>query len=97
MIHQLKIRPKYFEDIANGLKTFEVRKNDRYFQVGDYIGLNELATAEKFGETGRFILAKVVYIFEDKNFLQPGYVILGIQPCTVLDKGIDTVQIYDEC
>ena len=36
MIHQLKIESKYFEDIASGKKTFEVRNNDRNFIVGDW-------------------------------------------------------------
>ena len=36
-IHTLKIKHKYLEDIKLGLKTFEIRKNDRDFQVGDVI------------------------------------------------------------
>ena len=35
MIHQLKIEPDYFKKIVEGVKTFEVRKNDRDFHVGD--------------------------------------------------------------
>jgi hypothetical protein len=27
--HEIKIEPKYFDDAAKGIKTFEVRKNDR--------------------------------------------------------------------
>lgn len=42
MIHQLKCEAKYFEDVCSGNKTFEVRKNDRGFHVGDYLALNEL-------------------------------------------------------
>ena len=39
--HELKIYPKYFEAILDGKKTFEIRKNDRYFHVGDRIVLKE--------------------------------------------------------
>lgn len=43
MIHQLKIDSEYFDDVASGKKTFEVRKNDRNFLVGDFLALNETA------------------------------------------------------
>ena len=35
--HELKIKPQYFWDIDCDIKTFEVRKNDRNFEVGDII------------------------------------------------------------
>ena len=41
MIHELKCLPIYFDPTMNGLKTFEVRKNDRPFRVGDVLALNE--------------------------------------------------------
>lgn len=41
MIHELKCYPEYFEALVSGKKSFEIRKNDRGFQVGDYIALNE--------------------------------------------------------
>ena len=41
MIHELKCLPEYFEALAAGKKTFDIRKNDRGFQVGDLIALNE--------------------------------------------------------
>ncbi len=36
-IHTLKIKYEYLLDIVKGNKTFELRKNDRDFQVGDII------------------------------------------------------------
>ena len=35
--HELKIKHCYLVDIARGIKTFELRKNDRDYQVGDLI------------------------------------------------------------
>lgn len=35
--HILKLRSEFFEDVLNGRKTFEVRKNDRGFQKGDLV------------------------------------------------------------
>ena len=36
-LHELKIKNEYLVDITVGLKTFELRKNDRDYQVGDLI------------------------------------------------------------
>ncbi|MGV8956606.1 DUF3850 domain-containing protein [Lactococcus lactis] len=37
--HELKLDIKYFEDVKSGKKNFEIRKNDRDFQVGDILEL----------------------------------------------------------
>lgn len=41
MIHELKIWPQYYARVADGSKTFEVRDNDRDFQLGDTVILHE--------------------------------------------------------
>lgn len=41
MNHTLKIHPQYYARVADGSKTFEVRENDRGFQSGDTITLQE--------------------------------------------------------
>lgn len=41
MKHELKIWPKYYCRVRSGEKTFEVRDNDRDFQRGDIVVLNE--------------------------------------------------------
>ncbi|MFX1236323.1 MAG: ASCH/PUA domain-containing protein [Promethearchaeota archaeon] len=62
--HKLKIWPEFFNAVLDGTKKFEIRKNDRNFQVGDKIILKEWnPSAEKF--TGRS-LAKWI------NFIVPG-------------------------
>lgn len=35
--HRLKVFIRYADAIMNGTKTFEVRKNDRGYEVGDKI------------------------------------------------------------
>lgn len=37
MTHQLKISLPFANALIDGLKTFEVRKNDRGFNAGDYV------------------------------------------------------------
>lgn len=39
MIHELKTWPEFFDAVDRGEKTFEVRRDDRGFQVGDEIVL----------------------------------------------------------
>lgn len=41
MLHELKTWPTYFERIADGSKTFEIRRNDRGYQAGDTLRLRE--------------------------------------------------------
>lgn len=35
--HRVKIFPSYFEAQVNNSKNFEIRKNDRNYQVGDLL------------------------------------------------------------
>lgn len=41
MLHELKIYPMHFNDILKNNKNFEVRKDDRLYEVGDYLYLRE--------------------------------------------------------
>lgn len=41
--HRLKIFVKYADAIMSGAKTFEIRKNDRDYEVGDSIVFNVVA------------------------------------------------------
>lgn len=73
--HCLKILPKYFNDVQSGVKTFEIRKNDRDFKVGDYLLLEEyLPDKEKY--TGRKVEKKITYItdYAQKN----NYIVMAI-------------------
>jgi hypothetical protein len=37
--HELKTDPEAFDAVASGAKTFELRRNDRDYQVGDVLVL----------------------------------------------------------
>lgn len=41
MKHELKIWPQYYARVKDGSKTFEIRDNDRGFQMGDELTLRE--------------------------------------------------------
>jgi hypothetical protein len=78
-MHELKTWPHYFRDILSGHKQFELRKNDRGFQVGDTLWLREW-DPEKQQYTGREIYKRVNYMLHPGLGLEEGYVIMGIQP-----------------
>lgn len=61
MKHELKVWPAYFVALADGRKTFEVRKNDRGFLLGDTLVLKEWRPSDRT-YTGRSIVRSVSYI-----------------------------------
>ena len=73
VIHELKTLPAYFQEVADGNKTFEIRENDRGFATGDILILREF----KDRASGRVVTAKVTYITEFKQ--RPNYVVMGIK------------------
>lgn len=95
MIHQLKCERQYFEAVAAGRKTFEVRENDRDFQEGDYLAMNEIVTGENtptgYIYTNRSCLVVVDYILEDVQYLQPGYVCMAIKPCHIITQNSNLI------
>lgn len=85
IIHALKIDPNYFDDVVQGRKTFEIRKNDRGFKKGDYLALNELDDT-RTEYSGRSVLARITYIVDDERFCKEGFVVMGISVCTVKER-----------
>ncbi|EOA2747431.1 DUF3850 domain-containing protein [Enterococcus faecalis] len=73
-IHELKILPEYFEAVVSGNKRFEIRKNDRNYQKGDILRLNEYQDGQY---TGDVHVAEITYITDYAQ--QDGYVVLGIK------------------
>lgn len=78
MVHQLKILPKWFTDVATNKKNFEIRYNDRNFKVGDILVLKEY---ENGTYTGSKVKRKVNYILhgDDTLGLSKDYCILGLE------------------
>jgi len=75
--HYLKTTPEFFQDVKSGAKIFEVRLNDRDYQVGDTAVLQEwLPHTEQY--SGDEITKKITYILDDKVYCSPGYVIMSL-------------------
>ncbi len=74
--HELKTVNPYFTDVWNGQKTAELRFNDRNFQVGEKMVLNEY-DKESDTYSGRFVVAVITNIVSDYVGLMPGFVMLS--------------------
>lgn len=86
MFHVLKLDSKYYDASLTNAKTFEIRKNDRKFKVGDIIKLVEVNSELRdestvwIGATGRAHYKVITYILDDAEYLKDGYVCLGLKP-----------------
>ncbi|MEG7337555.1 DUF3850 domain-containing protein [Bacillus cereus] len=76
MLHNLKINKVFFTPVLEQIKTFEIRKNDRDFHIGDKVILNEWDD-ENQQYTGRNVKVEILYItdYEQKD----NYVVFGFK------------------
>ena len=79
--HILKCQKEYYALVEKGLKSFELRFNDRYFRVGEQVVIIETDAGFR---TGKELPPKeIVYILEGEDAikfgLKPGYVILQLK------------------
>ena len=74
--HELKTETRFYQAIEKGIKKFELRKNDRGFEVGDMLTLLETVNTVYTGR--RLGPMEIKYIFSvEKDFgLQEGYCIM---------------------
>ena len=77
--HELKCHPKYLRRVADGSKTFEIRKDDRDYQVGDVLMLKEYDPEKGWPDHGSYdvVCAEITYITGYRQY--DGYVVLGIK------------------
>lgn len=75
--HEIKLSSEYFDDVKNGIKTFEIRKNDRDYNINDILVMREYTENKEY--TGRYLEAVIIYILNNESFLQKDYVALGIK------------------
>jgi hypothetical protein len=92
MVHELKILPQYFKAVADGSKTFEIRKNDRDYKTGDILVLKEY---ENGAYTGREITKEISYILKDAQpyGLHEGYCIASLKQNGIALHNIDLTGI----
>ena len=74
--HYIKIAPEYYRAIEKGEKTFEVRFNDRNYQVYDILHLQEWLNGDY---TKREIQAEITYLLDSPDYCKDGFVIMSIK------------------
>lgn len=88
MTHELKVLSYLFPDLESGVKTFEVRRNDRDYQVGDTLilkewgfggyGMTDHDLTQTF--TGKQVERTVTYILPGGKFgIDEEYVVMAIK------------------
>lgn len=81
--HKLKCWTPYYNAIVAGDKKFDVRRDDRGFQKGDTVLLEQYDPAKmryvmSGGTRAYAIEKKIQYILTGGQFgIEPGYVVLG--------------------
>lgn len=82
-LHELKIKEEYWNEILRGDKTFELRKDDRDYQVGDLIHFVKTDGYEFFCHSKD--VYRIVYILKnvEQYGLDKDYCILGIKKSEV--------------
>lgn len=75
-MHELKISPSNFSDVASSRMSFQIRKDDRNYKIDDYIYLREY---DEDTYTGRSLPARITHLLSEAEGLQKGYVLLNIK------------------
>lgn len=73
-MHELKCVKWSFDALTEGVMTYGIRRNDRGFQVGDFLRLR--LWEPETGYSGEPLYAKIQYINDYAH--QPGMVVMGI-------------------
>ncbi len=77
--HHLKCDPAPYVQVAQGLKTYEIRKFDRDYVVGDYLVLAEFDRQTR-QYSGQKVRAKIVAMTPPGNYDMPENIgVLGIE------------------
>lgn len=77
-IHDVNILSEFYTEVIARRKTFEIRKNDRKYKVGDIVILNDYNDEKR---TGSYCVVQIQYILDASCWgLQPGYCVFCWNP-----------------
>lgn len=88
MLHALKTIQPYFDMVKSGNKTFELRKDDRPYNEGDKVVLQEWDGEKYTGQELNFLIGTIIR--NAKQFgLKDGYCSFSILPI------LSTIPFYE--
>lgn len=78
VVHELKIAPEYYYVVASGKKNFEIRQNDRRYQVGDIVQLKQWTEKDGYDLDLPVLERQITYVTDYAQ--KHGYVVFGMKP-----------------
>lgn len=81
MLHELKLHPDHWEPLLTGRKTFELRRNDRGYQAGDWLVLRRFVEGQGYvddRDEREPMIAEVAAVLEHATGLASGFAILSL-------------------
>ena len=91
--HSVKSWPAFFEPISKGIRTHELRRNDRRYEIGDRLDLHEFDPS-KSAYTGRVCTVEITSMTSAEQAcaaspeaLNPAFCILSIRLISAPTRG----------
>lgn len=78
MIHKVKILDRFYNDVIAEDKTFEIRKDDRNYQVGDRLLFCDLEGNDRKG--GLWAITYKIGHSDFPDGIPEGYCVMAIKP-----------------
>lgn len=93
-VHHIKLGASFFDEVASGEKTFELRRNDRDYKKGDILEMMEFKDGKN---TGRIVRVLVTYILTEFAGLEEGYCIMATSLLNENGKLFDRADLNQIC
>lgn len=93
-VHHIKLGATFFDEVAAGEKTFELRKNDRDYKKGDILEMMEFKDGKN---TGRTVRVLVTYILTEFTGLEDGYCIMATSLLNENGEPLDRADLNQIC
>lgn len=93
-VHHIKVWADFFDAVAAGDKTFELRKNDRDYKTGDILEMMEFKDGKYTGRTVRVV---VTYLLTGFEGLEDGYCIMATSLLSERGEPLDRADLNQIC
>lgn len=93
-VHQIRLGTSFFPYARSNIKSFELRKNDRGYRVGDILEMMEFDDGKN---TGQMVRKLVTYMLEDYTGLEDGYCIMATELINESGEALQRADINQIC